>query len=96
MKQHFVYILGNKRNGDFYIATTNNIKRRIYEHQNKLIEGFTKKHDLNKLLYFEKASDAKTALEKEKQLRDWSRRWKIDLIEKDNPEWEDLTKDLPV
>jgi putative endonuclease len=94
MKQYFVYILSNKRNGAMYVGITNNLERRVYEHKNKLSDGFTKKYGLDKLVYFEETSDVRDALEREKQLKHWKRKWKMDLIEKDNPEWEDLTKSL--
>jgi putative endonuclease len=94
MKQYFVYILSNKRNGTMYVGVTNNLERRIHEHKNKLADGFTKKYGLDKLVYFEETDNVRDALEREKQLKKWNRRWKMDLIEKDNPEWEDLTKSL--
>jgi len=94
MKQYFVYILSNKRNGTMYVGVTNNLERRVYEHKNKLVDGFTKKYGLDKLVYFEETNNVRDALEREKQLKHWKRKWKMDLIEKDNPEWEDLTKSL--
>ena len=77
-----------------YVGVTNNLERRIHEHKNKLADGFTKKYGLDKLVYFEETDNVRDALEREKQLKKWNRRWKMDLIEKDNPEWEDLTKSL--
>jgi len=94
MKQYFVYILSNKRNGTLYVGVTNNLQRRVYEHKNKLVDGFTKKYGLDKLVYFEETNDIRVAIEREKQLKHWERKWKMELIEKDNPEWEDLTKSL--
>jgi len=87
MKQYFVYILSNKRNGTMYVGVTNNLERRVYEHKNKLVDGFTKKYGLDKLVYFEETNNVRDALEREKQLKHWKRKWKMDLIEKDNPEW---------
>ena len=93
-KQYFVYILTNKKNGTFYIGITNNLLRRVYEHKAGIIEGFSTKYHLNKLVYFEVYEDVKNAILREKKLKRWHRMWKIELIEKINPEWEDLYKQL--
>jgi len=74
-----------------YIGVTNDIKRRIYEHKNKLIEGFSSKYNLSKLVYYEETSDIRAALEREKQLKGWGRDWKIRLVEERNLKWEDLS-----
>ena len=94
MKQFYVYILTNKKYGTLYIGVTNNLERRIYEHKNKLADGFTKKYNLNKLVHFEETESVGAAIEREKQLKYWQRQWKLDLINKDNPEWEDLAEKL--
>jgi putative endonuclease len=91
MNQYYVYILTNKTNKVLYIGVTNDLERRVFEHKNKLVEGFTKKYNLNKLVYYEVTSDIQSALEREKQLKNWHRDWKINLIKKFNPEWKDLT-----
>jgi len=91
-RSYYVYILTNKRNGTLYIGVTNNLQRRLYEHKHKLIQGFTSKYDLNCLVYFEETQSVKDALYREKQLKEWKRQWKIDLIEKVNPVWNDLSK----
>ena len=70
---------------------TNNLSRRIYEHKSKMIEGFTKKYNLNKLVYYESTTDVNSAIKREKQLKNWYRKWKINLIESVNPKWEDLS-----
>ncbi len=90
MNQYFVYILTNKSNKVLYIGVTNNLERRKYEHRNKMVDGFTKKYNLTKLIYFEETSDVRSAIEREKQLKNWHRDWKIKLINDFNPEWEDL------
>ncbi|TSC93707.1 MAG: putative endonuclease [Candidatus Berkelbacteria bacterium Licking1014_85] len=90
MKNYFVYILASKKNGTLYIGVTNNLIKRVYEHKNNLIEGFTKKYQVHKLVYFEQTNDVKEAIEREKRLKKWNRRWKIELIEKMNLEWKDL------
>ncbi len=90
MKSYFVYIITNKENGVLYIGVTNDLHRRIYEHKNKLIKGFSSKYSLDKLVYFEETGDIQSALNREKQLKKWNRSWKIELIERYNPEWKDL------
>ena len=90
MRDYYVYILSNisKR---LYIGVTNNLERRLYEHKNKLIDGFTKKYNLTKLVYFETATDITAAIYREKQLKGLLRSKKITLIEENNPEWDDLS-----
>ena len=73
---------------------TNNLERRMYEHKNKLVDGFTKKYNVDKLVYFEETEDVWAALTREKQLKKWKRGWKLKLINDNNPDWEDLTKKL--
>lgn len=90
MKNYYVYIITNKPRRTLYIGITNNLVRRGYEHRNDLIDGFTKKYNLNKLVYFEVFNRIEDAILREKRLKKWNRKWKIDLIEKVNPEWIDL------
>jgi len=94
MKSYYVYILASKRNSTLYIGITNSLIRRVYEHQNGLTEGFTKKYKVRNLVFYERFDDVKSAIRHEKQLKKWNRKWKIELIEKDNPEWKDLYEDL--
>jgi putative endonuclease len=89
----YVYILASKRNGTLYIGVTNDLIRRIYEHKEGIVEGFTNRYGVHKLVYFEQTNDINSALLREKQLKKWNRRWKIELIEGFNPDWKDLTKD---
>ncbi len=91
--QYYLYILTNKKNGTLYIGVTNNLERRMFEHKNKLVEGFTKQYGLDKLLYFETYQYINDAIKREKNMKKWKREWKINLIEKDNIEWDDLSKD---
>lgn len=73
-----------------YIGVTSDLLRRIYQHRHKNADGFTSKYDINKLVYFEEVADVYSAIKREKQLKNWKRKWKLDLIEKENPGWEDL------
>ncbi len=90
---YYVYILSNWNNKVIYIGVTNNLERRLYEHKNKLIDGFTKTYNINKLVYFEDTPDVEAAIEREKQLKKWRREKKNFLIESLNPEWKDLSVD---
>ncbi|SKB12304.1 Putative excinuclease ABC, C subunit [Planktothrix sp. PCC 11201] len=94
MKNYFIYILASKRNGTLYIGVTNDLIRRIYEHKNDFIEGFTKKYKVHRLVYYEQTESIETAIAREKQLKKWRREWKITLIENMNPTWEDLYEKL--
>ncbi len=88
--QYCIYILANKRNGTLYIGVTSNLVERVYEHKNNMIEGFSKKYNIHKLVYYEITDDIESAIRREKQLKKWNRKWKINLIENSNPEWRDL------
>ena len=94
MKKAYVYILASRKNGTLYIGITNNLVRRIYEHKNDIIKGFTKKYRVHKLVYYEQWDDIKNAIQREKQIKKWKRQWKIELIEKYNYEWNDLYYDV--
>lgn len=87
---YFVYILASKKNGTLYIGVTNNLERRTLQHKSKETKSFTEKYNVNKLVYFEESQDVNEAIAREKQLKNWHRQWKINLIEQDNPEWNDL------
>ncbi|MEI6191401.1 MAG: GIY-YIG nuclease family protein [bacterium] len=90
MKSYFVYILASKKNGTLYIGVTSNLEKRIWEHKNKVVDGFTEKYNVDKLVYYEQTEDVESALTREKQMKVWKRDWKIKLIQENNPEWEDL------
>lgn len=93
-QQYYVYILASKRNGTLYIGISSNLKDRIYKHKQGIYDGFTKKYKVNKLVYYEVYTDVRDSIAREKQLKNWKREWKIQLIEKDNPAWRDLFDDL--
>ena len=89
MKTMYVYIITNKPHGTLYVGVTNNLIRRIYEHKNKTLNGFSHKYSLDKLVYYEIYSDELTAIQREKTIKKWKREWKIKLIEQSNPLWLD-------
>jgi|SRR3989344_3478807 len=90
MSTYYVYILSNKRKTTYYIGITNSLERRVIEHKSKIIESFTKRYNLTDLLYYEAYSQVKDALAREKQLKNWHRDWKLNLIKKFNPKLLDL------
>ncbi len=94
MNNYYIYILASHKNGTLYIGVTNNIFKRILEHKEKKNSGFTKKYNINKLVYYEIFDNIYNALYREKQLKKWEREWKINLIEKENPGWQDLSIDM--
>ena len=94
MKNAYVYILTNKKDGALYIGVTSNLLQRIWQHKNKFVDGFTKRYNLNKLVYYEIFDDIENAIIREKQLKGKLRQKKIDLIEKNNPDWNDLYLDI--
>lgn len=91
---YYVYILTNKNSTTFYIGVTNDIARRIYEHQQKFVPGFSQKYNLTKLVLVEQFTNVKEAIAREKQLKNWHREWKINLIKQTNPLLEDLSKQI--
>ena len=94
MPCYFVYILASQRNGTLYIGVTNDLIRRMTEHKSKLVPGFTRKCGIDKLVYFEEYASILEARAREHSLKRWNRAWKIELIEKLNPQWRDLTDEL--
>ena len=93
-KKYYVYILASKRNGTLYVGMTNSLRDRMDQHKQGLIPGFTQKYKVNLLVYFEEYNDPRDAIAREKQLKWWLRKWKLELIESMNPEWKDLTTEL--
>src|SRR5690349_9601152 len=90
---YYVYILASKKNGTLYIGVTNDLVRRGGEHREKLVDGFTKKYDVDRLVYFEPYDDVRVAIQRERTMKHWRRDWKIALIERANPHWRDLYND---
>ncbi|MBI5910674.1 MAG: GIY-YIG nuclease family protein [Betaproteobacteria bacterium] len=94
MKQPAVYILASKRNGTLYTGVTSDLCRRIWEHRNELVDGFTKKYRVHRLVYFELHEDIREAIVREKQIKKWNRAWKLKVIEQQNPNWADLWQQI--
>ena len=93
-KQYYVNILASKTNGTLYLGVTSHLIKRVWEHKNKVTEGFTKKYDVDMLVYYEIFGDPENAIKREKRLKNYKRKWKIDLIERTNSEWRDLYEDI--
>jgi putative endonuclease len=89
-KQPAVYILTNKRNGTLYIGVTSDLIKRVWEHKNSMVSGFTKKYNLNQLVWYELHENMESAILREKRLKEYKRSWKLKLIENMNPDWQDL------
>ena len=89
-KQPAVYILVSKRNGTLYVGVTSDLVKRIWEHKQDVVAGFTRKYQVHTLVYFEQYEDMNQAIQREKQIKKWNRAWKIELLEKSNPVWRDL------
>jgi putative endonuclease len=94
MKQSYVYILSSKRNGTLYVGVTSDLIKRIHEHKQDLIDGFTKKYRVHMLVYYEVHNEILEAIKREKQIKKWSRQWKLRLIEQMNPDWRDLYNEI--
>jgi len=91
---YFVYILASKKNGTLYIGVTNDLIKRVWEHKNKFVDGFSEKYSVDKLVYYEIFEEIENAILREKRLKKWNREWKIELIESKNPGWNDLYFEL--
>ena len=89
-----VYILASRRNGTLYVGVTSDPVKRIWEHKNDVVDGFAKKYEIHLLVYYELTPDVNSAIKREKQLKKWRRKWKLELIEKMNPDWDDLYPDI--
>jgi putative endonuclease len=90
----YVYLLASRKQGTLYLGVTKDLVRRTYQHKEKLLAGFTSQYDIRRLVWFEIYDNPTTAIEREKQIKKWRRAWKIDLIEKENPEWKDLYPEI--
>ena len=93
-RQPCVYLLASGRNGTIYTGVTSNLPKRIWEHKNDLVEGFTRKYGVHTLVWYELHDTMETAIQREKAIKNWKRAWKIEMIEKENPKWRDLYREL--
>lgn len=93
-KQYYVYILTKSRNSTFYVGITSDLQKRIFEHKQKIADGYTKKHDVTQLVYYEIFNDPENAIKREKRLKKWNRAWKMKVIEEKNPDWNDLYEEI--
>jgi len=93
-KQPAVYILASKQTGTLYIGVTSNLLKRAWEHKNDLVEGFTKRYGVHRLVYYELYDDIVSAIKREKQMKKWNRAWKLELIERQNLRWRDLWEEI--
>ena len=93
-KQFCVYILASQKNGTLYIGVTSELVKRIWQHKNKQVDSFTKKYEVTRLVYYEVHENAASAIQREKQIKKWNRRWKLHIIEGMNPAWRDLYEDI--
>ncbi len=94
MRNYYVYILASRRNGTLYIGVTSDLIKRVQQHKANISDGFTKKYNIHRLVYYEQTEDINSAIAREKALKKWKREWKMRLIEKDNPNWRDLYFDI--
>jgi putative endonuclease len=94
MKEYFVYILANKPRVTLYVGVTNDLIRRVHEHREGVVPGFTKRYGLKQLVYFERYDTPALAIQSEKNIKHWSRAWKLDLVNSANPQWRDLYNDI--
>jgi len=93
-RQFYVYLMASRKHGTLYIGVTNDLIRRVYQHKNKSVPGFSGRYGVDKLMYYEVFDDPALAITREKQLKKWHRDWKIRMIEHDNPNWDDLSANL--
>jgi putative endonuclease len=93
-KQPCVYLLASQRNGTLYVGVTSDLLKRVWEHKNNVVEGFTKRYGVHSLVWYEPHDTMESAIMREKAIKEWKRAWKLDLIEKANPEWKDLYENI--
>jgi putative endonuclease len=93
-RSYFVYLLASRRNGTLYVGVTSDLTKRVWEHKHGLAEGFTKKYGVKSLVWFEQTDSIESAIVREKQIKKWRREWKVELIEKNNPQWKDLFEEI--
>ena len=93
-RSYYVYLLASRRKGTLYVGVTNDLSKRVWQHKQDLVEGFTSKHGVKTLVWYEQTESIESAIAREKQIKKWNRAWKIELIEANNPDWKDLYEDV--
>ncbi|OGX06662.1 MAG: GIY-YIG nuclease [Omnitrophica bacterium RIFCSPLOWO2_12_FULL_50_11] len=93
-KEPCVYLMASRRNGTLYTGVTSNLAKRVWEHKNNVVEGFTKRYGVHRLVWYEPHPNMESAIRREKRVKEWKRRWKLELIESLNPDWQDLFEEL--
>lgn len=93
-RSYYVYLLASRRRGTLYVGVTNELRKRVWQHKQDLVEGFTKKYGVKILVWYEQTESIESAIVREKQIKKWNRDWKVELIEKNNPQWKDLYEDI--
>jgi len=93
-RSYYVYLLASRRKGTLYVGVTNDLSKRVWQHKQDLVEGFTKKYGVKSLVWFEQTESIESAIVREKQIKKWNRDWKVELIEKTNPQWRDLYEEI--
>ena len=93
-RSYYVYLLASRRKGTLYVGVTNDLSKRVWQHKQELVEGFTKKYGVKSLVWFEQTESIESAIVREKQIKKWNRDWKVELIEKTNPQWRDLYEEI--
>jgi len=93
-RSYFVYLLASRRRGTLCVGVTNDLLKRVWQHKQGLVEGFTKRYGIKTLVWYEQTDSIESAMTREKQIKKWNRDWKVELIEKNNPQWKDLYEDI--
>jgi putative endonuclease len=93
-RSYFVYLLASRRNGTLYVGVTNDLTKRVWQHKQGLVEGFTKRYGIKMLVWYQQTESIEAAIVREKQIKKWNRDWKVELIEKNNPQWRDLYEEI--
>jgi putative endonuclease len=93
-RSYFVYLLASRRNGTLYVGVTNDLTKRVWQHKQGLVEGFTKRYGIKMLVWYQQTESIEAAIVREKQIKKWNRDWKVELIEKNNPQWRDLYAEI--
>ena len=94
MKNPCIHLMASRRNGTLYVGVTSDLAKRVWQHKADMVDGFTKRYGVHTLVWYEAHDSMESAIRREKPIKEWKRKWKLELVEKDNPEWKDLYEDL--